>query len=162
MAWQPLRVGGGGFVTGLDIANDGTKVCRCDSFGAYIYSGGAWQQLCTTSRLPIGNQGALTNNGVYELRIAPGNSSVIYMFYGQANGSANPWLFVSTNQGVSFVQMSNWTLVAADGFSGSLRGCGPKAAVDPNNADDFLTTTDAGTTLEKSTARPEHQQLFLR
>src|SRR5260221_674975 len=75
--FQPLRVGGGGFITGIDIAPDGTKVCRCDSFGAYIYQGGKWQQLCTTSRLPVSAQGALTPSGVYELRIAPSNSQVL-------------------------------------------------------------------------------------
>jgi hypothetical protein len=36
-AWQTLKVGGGGYVRGLDFAPDGTMVGRTDTNGAYLY-----------------------------------------------------------------------------------------------------------------------------
>src|SRR5882762_6047641 len=114
--FQPLRIGGGGFVTGFDITADGTRVCRCDSFGAYIWNPGTskWDQLCTTTRLPAATQTLLSAHGVFELRIAPSNTNVLYMHYGQGNGNGNPWAFVSINKGQTWVQLTGWTLVAGD------------------------------------------------
>ena len=31
--WKPLRIGAGGWLTGIDIASDGTKVVRTDTYG---------------------------------------------------------------------------------------------------------------------------------
>ena len=50
--WQDLKVGGGGFVRGLDIAPDGTMVGRTDTNGAYLWNGSAWVQLVTASSMP--------------------------------------------------------------------------------------------------------------
>ena len=52
MGWQDLKVGGGGFVRGLDIAPDGTMVGRTDTNGAYLWNGTAWVQLVTASSMP--------------------------------------------------------------------------------------------------------------
>src|ERR1700730_590989 len=36
--WRPLRIGAGGWLTGLDISTDGsTRVVRTDTYGAYIW-----------------------------------------------------------------------------------------------------------------------------
>src|SRR5207244_5575668 len=45
--WKPLDIGGGGYVTGIDIAPDNTMVVRTDTYGAYIWNGTQWQQLIT-------------------------------------------------------------------------------------------------------------------
>ena len=37
--WLPLRIGAGGFLTGIDIAPDDTMVVRTDTYGAYIWNG---------------------------------------------------------------------------------------------------------------------------
>ena len=37
-SWQPLRIGGGGFIRGMDIAPDGTYVCNTDTYGAYYWN----------------------------------------------------------------------------------------------------------------------------
>lgn len=58
-----MRVGAGGLVIGIDAQADGTMVCRCDIYVAYVYNRtaqnpcntgglGAWQQLFTTAPLP--------------------------------------------------------------------------------------------------------------
>src|SRR5262249_2650881 len=78
--WEPLKVGAGGFVDGIDIAPDGTLVARTDTYGAYIWNGSQWQQLVTSTSLPAGfvtanftNNGDSLAQGVYEIQIAPSN-----------------------------------------------------------------------------------------
>lgn len=36
--WQTLKVGAGGLITGFEFADDKRMLCRCDTFGAYIWS----------------------------------------------------------------------------------------------------------------------------
>ena len=50
--WQTLKVGAGGWLTGMDIAPDGTMVVRADTYGAYIWNGTQWQQLVTSTSMP--------------------------------------------------------------------------------------------------------------
>ena len=45
--WQTLKVGAGGFVTGGDIASDGTNICRTDVGGGYWWNGSVWAPLGT-------------------------------------------------------------------------------------------------------------------
>ena len=43
--WRPLKIGGGGFLTGIDFSPDGTTRCvRTDTYGAYCYdaASGRW------------------------------------------------------------------------------------------------------------------------
>ena len=40
--WQPLPIGAGGYVRGIDIAPDGTMVARTDTYGAYLWNGTEW------------------------------------------------------------------------------------------------------------------------
>lgn len=121
--WQPVKIGAGGFVTGMDIARDGTMVARTDTYGAYIWNGSSWAQLVTTASMPGGVYGA---GGVYEIRIAPSNSNIIYM---EMDGG----IYRSVDRG------AHWALTAAPAFSlnpnGDARGDGDKMAIDPNNPD---------------------------
>lgn len=129
-AWKPLRVGAGGFVTGIDIAPDGTKVVRADSAGAFIWSDakGEWVPLLTYATMPKGEWGfevsAIT--GVFEVAIAPSNSSRIYVVY---NGS----VFRTDDKGKSFVKTSLTGIPAAP--NDDFRTFGRKMAVDPVNPD---------------------------
>ena len=50
--WQTLKVGAGGWLTGIDIAPDDTMVVRTDTYGAYIWNGTQWQQLVTSTSMP--------------------------------------------------------------------------------------------------------------
>ena len=93
--WQDLKVGGGGYVRGLDLAPDGAMIGRTDTNGAYLWTGSQWQQLVTSTSMP----GAFdfAGGGVYEIQIAPSNSSIMYMMY-------DGYVFKSTNKGTTWTQ----------------------------------------------------------
>jgi len=148
-----LRIGAGGQITSIDIQcdqgvgicnNSGTttKVIRTDTGGGYIYNPsaanpgnaggtGVWQQLATTTALPYnvyGLAGAenVNNLGVYEIRIAPSNTNVIYMSY-------NGYVLVSTNKGKTFCDtgLTKQTLSPND----NTKFMSPLMAIDPANPD---------------------------
>ncbi len=102
--WQTLKVGGGGWVTGISIANDGTMVVRTDTNGAYLWNGSQWVQLVTTSSMPAAFD--FSGHGVYEIQVAPSNSSIMYMTF-------DGYVFKTTNQGTT------WTQTAFAGFNDS-------------------------------------------
>src|SRR5262249_305199 len=79
--WQPLKLGAGGWLTGIDIAPDDTMVVRTDQYGAYIWNGTEWQQLVTSTSMPAGFLTPGSGQGVYEIQIAPSNTSTFYMMY---------------------------------------------------------------------------------
>ena len=156
--WKPLRIGAGGYVTGLDIAADGTKVVRCDSAGAFIWSSSAsqWVALLSTATMAATEWGHQVDplTGVYEVAIAPSNTSRIYIIY---NGK----VFRSDNRGASFAVtgLTKITASANDDF----RFLGKKMAVDPHNADvvyvgtqaeGLFFTTDGGANWQKHGAIP--------
>jgi hypothetical protein len=133
--WQDLKVGGGGFVRGLIVHSDGTMVGRTDTAGAYLWNGSSWVQLVTNTSMPasyIASQpvsvgGASGGPGVYEVAIAPQNSSIMFMNYGGL-------IFSSSNKGTTWTQTN---------FPSQGTGCNPndnyaqtgqKMAVDPNNS----------------------------
>ena len=86
-----LPIGGGGFVTGLDISSDGRRfVCRTDVANAYVRDEGeaAWRPLFspdTMVRRDYDPLPALNNKadgqGVAAVRIAPSNKDVIAASY---------------------------------------------------------------------------------
>jgi hypothetical protein len=134
-SWQDLKVGGGGWVRGLIVHSDGTMVGRTDTAGAYLYNGTSWVQLVTNTSIPAaylatdptGIGEASGGFGVYEIAIAPLNSSIMYMNFGG-------YVFSSANKGAT------WTQTA---FPSQGTGCNPndsnahsgqKMAVDPNNS----------------------------
>jgi photosystem II stability/assembly factor-like uncharacterized protein len=125
-AWRPIHVGAGGWLTGIDIAPDNTMVVRTDTYGAYIWSGTAWQQLVTTASMPAADVAIGHNQGVYEIRIAPSNSSILYMEY-----LGN--VYRSSDKGAT------WTKTAftpvKENPNDDYRTNGQKMAVDPHNPD---------------------------
>lgn len=172
-SWSTLKVGAGGFTRDIDIAPDGTKVCKIDVYGAYIWNPsvpstgnagglGVWEQLCQPGRIPIGDpaftkrltQPYYTSGGAWDVRIAPSNSNVIYMV----------WLgmmYKSTNKGVTFVNQTDNAggtfpirTVSSGNPNGGEAGPGPPMAIDPQNPNvcwvgDFggvFFTADGGTT----------------
>lgn len=151
-SWKVLKVGAGGFTRDIDIAPDGTKVCKIDVYGAYVWNPsvpstgnaggtGLWQQLCAPGRIPSGDPAftAATVNdyfaacGAWDIRIAPSNSSVFYMI----------WLgmmYKTTNKGITWVNQTNnagGTFPLQPASNGSPNtaenGPGPTMAIDPQN-----------------------------
>lgn len=133
--FSPLQIGAGGFLTGLDIAPDGTMVIRTDTFGAYKWNGTGWTQLLTIGAMPSGEAGHTAtgdwlSEGVYEIVIAPSNSLRFYMIY-------RGRVFVSNDRGNNWTK-TNFTAVSNcdpndQGSPG--RTTAQRMAVDPNNAD---------------------------
>src|SRR5438876_10598629 len=70
--WKPLKIGAGGFLTGMSTAQDNTIVLRTDTYGAYLWTGSQWQQLVTSTRMPASfvRAAQLYNSGVYEIQVA--------------------------------------------------------------------------------------------
>lgn len=132
-SWNTLAIGAGGFLRGIDIAPDGTIVANTDTFGAYIRNGSRWDQLVTSTRMPIGVQTPLNADGVYSIRIAPSNSSRLYMAYLNQ-------IFRSDNKGASFLQPG--TLGKTMSPNNGVAEYGPKMAVDPVNPDVCIVVTD--------------------
>src|SRR5581483_3787458 len=168
--WQTLKVGAGGWVTGLDIAPDGTMVGRTDTYGAYIWNGTQWQQLVTATSMPTAftTQDAIQpmygQQGVDEIQIASSNSSIMYMMY-------DGYLFKTTNKGTTWTQLTSFnggTQVASGSNDASYRMDGQRMAIDPNNANvvyvgtiqnGLFVTTDGGNTWSSVASVPGSTQV---
>lgn len=172
--FAPLAIGGGGWVTGLDVNSDGTLACRTDTCGAYsgnVTAGTRWQPVVNFASMPLHSVGIDANGnfaptiGVYEIRIAPSNSSVWYMMYSDDVSQLSVSLFKSTNKGATWTKLANFSALNITwGFhSGSpdflinendgYRMCSQKMAIhptDPNTVlvgtpkDGLFYTTDGG------------------
>ena len=158
--WSRIPMGPGGFISGFSFHADGTKVCRMDTSGAYRWNAAAsrWDMMVTANSI-TGDVGSIpatdtdqsygTNPGVYEIAIAPSDSSRIYMMWAHG-GDGRVWR--SDNRGTSFTK----TTRATDTFDANdaWRGAGRKLAVDPINKDVVICggpigaslSTDAGAT----------------
>lgn len=134
--WDTLKVGGGGYVTGIDVAADGTKVVRTDTYGGYVWNGTAWSQFVNKTSMPgayfgfNGSGDSLTGGGVFEVAIAPTNTAHFYMIYAGT-------VFSSTNSGATWTAASPavCSFVSRQDCdpNGSNKLQGPHIAVDPNN-----------------------------
>ena len=153
--WQDLKVGGGGFVRGLDIAPNGTMVARTDTNGAYLWNGTSWVQLVTASSMPAAFDFTAGGQGVYEIQIAASNTNIFYMQY-------DGYIFVSTNQGTTWTQ-TTFAQQTADSSNDSYGQVGQKMAIDPNNPNivyagtetaGMFVTTNGGTTWTSVSAVP--------
>ncbi len=162
-SWKTLKVGAGGFITGIDIHADGTKVIRTDTYGGYLWvngtSGGEWKQLINYSSMPSTEVGPnKLADWLYEIRIAPSNSNRFYMMF---HGS----VYRSDNKGATWI---NTTYSVSSTFSvismpADYRGNGQKMAIDPINSDivyvgtsdlGVWVTTNAGVTWSKINSIP--------
>lgn len=150
--FSQMKIGGGGLITGINIAPDGTRVCRCDTYGAYIWNAsganpgnagglGVWVPLLTTTSIPtsltiaangspLDSPTANGGKGAYEIIVDPNNSQNIWMiFYGH--------LLRSINKGVTWSRITSVAQdINAESNTGSgARQIGPHIAVDPQNSD---------------------------
>jgi len=106
--WSPISIDGGGYVTGMDFASDGTMVCRTDVGNAQVGTASTpWTRLLTSTSMPAnsfflnGSGNWIQSTGIYEIRIAPSNTQIFYMlYYGK--------VYKTTNQGVSWTLLSNF------------------------------------------------------
>lgn len=144
VGWSEMKIGPGGLVRQLQFADDGTAVCCCDTYGAYvgkpstmIGAGGTtkWSLAATTKGLPSGVV-TYTNpvlctfnsapNGVWDIGIGPGNSSVLVGLFG---GN----VYVSTNGGGTWVAASGVTTDTSEQSNGQNYSSQYSVAIDPIN-----------------------------
>jgi hypothetical protein len=129
-SWQELKVGAGGYVRGLAMAPDGTMVGRTDTNGAYLWNGSSWVQLLNSSSMPaaiIAKNPVQLGAGVYELQIAPSNTSIMYMVF-------DGYVFRSTNKGTTWTETAFAQNTAGTNPNDNYAQVGQKMAVDPNNS----------------------------
>ncbi len=125
--WENVNVGAGGFVTGLDFADDGGLVVRTDVYGGYRWNGTSMEQLLTTETMPAMDITLEAENGFYEIAIAPSDSSRIYFYW-------HEYVYVSSDGGDSFERTSmNFSM--SDGANNNYRTYNNRIAVDPVNPD---------------------------
>jgi len=134
--WQTLPLGAGGYICGMDIALDGTKVIRTDTYGAYRWNGSEWVQLITFASLPGAQSVDAQDKGVSELRIAPSNSSRLYMNFADVglHRYGNYQMYRSDDKGASWIPLS-LKMTKAHPNEGPYRLANQKMAVDPANPD---------------------------
>lgn len=97
--WKPVAIGGGGFITGLDVDAEGRSwVARTDVHGAYLWlpDQDRWAQLATRTAMPEAYRVANgANEGVYEIAVAPSDPARFYM-------ALKGRVFRSMDRGLSF------------------------------------------------------------
>ena len=128
--WDYAKIGGGGFITGGQVAADGTKFFRTDTSGAYLYDDatGRLSQIVPRN-LPAGVNVFLNGTGVYEAMIAPSNSKRLMAAYNDA-------LYGSTDGGDTFTLLkSGFTF---DSNSNAMRTYERHGQIDPQNPSHIL------------------------
>jgi hypothetical protein len=140
--WQTLPIGAGGFITGLDIASDGTKVIRTDTYGGYWWNGTRWVQLITNANFAALVPGltAISSSvdGIYEIKIAPSLTTRFAMIFLNK-------VYRSDDRGVTWND-SNLSMTNALANAGSSRLAQSKLCIDPNNPDHVFVGLPNGST----------------
>ncbi|GCE25145.1 hypothetical protein KDA_06290 [Dictyobacter alpinus] len=130
-SWKPLKIGGGGFVTGLAIhpTAAGVVYARTDVGGAYRWneSTQTWTQLIVTPAVP---NPAAGDYNVESIAVSKTNSQVVYVAVGDDIGNATGRILKSTNRGASWTDSGQrWSMAG----NGDYRTGSARIAVDPNN-----------------------------
>jgi photosystem II stability/assembly factor-like uncharacterized protein len=162
--WEPLKIGAGGFVTGIDFDRTGaTYVVRTDTYGAYVGDGsGAWSQLIRSDTMPadalrghLSRDTPWLSQGVYEIRVAPSDPRRLYMIF-----AGSVWR--SDDRGASWRAASEGYVAGALDPNDGHRTNGEKMAVDPANpevvyagsAEGLHVTTNGGASWRRVGAIP--------
>lgn len=155
-AWKQMKIGGGGWVVGMDIhpTEKGLMYCRTDVSGAYRWNPGnsTWKQIVTAGSMPRDYVGYGRYSGVESLVGAPGNPDIAYMAFKKQ-------IFRSKDRGESWVATTFGSKEVDMDANGEGRQEGERLGVDPNNSDVVYycpalggvpwTTDDGGATWRK-------------
>lgn len=154
-AWKPMKIGGGGWVVGMDVSPSEKDLIyvRTDVSGAYRWDPAAlaWKQVVTSKSMPAEYAIYGSFRGVDSIVSSPRDPDIAYMAYERQ-------IFRSTDRGES------WTPTSFDLHhvrmepNGEGRQEGERLAVDPRNSDvvyygsianGLWFTADAGVTWKK-------------
>ena len=160
--WKPVAIGAGGFITGMAFDPSGqTRLIRTDVYGAYIWDSGTslWRQLINAASMPAGDQNKSSAQGVYEIAVAPSNSSQLYMAF-------KGWVYSSSDRGAHWTRASSGPFPIAFDPNSNFRFHGPFMAVSPRNpnivllgtpANGVLRSTDGGHSWSQISSLPASQ-----
>jgi photosystem II stability/assembly factor-like uncharacterized protein len=149
--WKPISIGGGGYVSGIDMSDDGaTRMIRTDIGGAYRWDGSSkWIQMISADSMPAEDRVPGTGGGIFDLAISHSQASRAYMlFAGRAYRSDDGGAHWKRTAYAGHIMDSNDTCRAWDHFM----------AVDPQNPDvvvmagsvnGTMMTTDGGNTWQR-------------
>lgn len=147
--WKPVRVGAGGFVTGMTLhpMDPDVRYARTDVGNGYRWDAAASQWIPMIVRHVEDGTGLAAEylgppmvHGVESIQVDPSNRDVVYMAFilrtsndvrAQYPGSSGA-LYKSTDRGVNFTRTG---LNVPMQPNGPTRSWGERIAVDPNNSD---------------------------
>ncbi len=129
MEWGTLRIGGGGFVSGIVTGKD-VMYARTDVGGAYKYNyeTESWEQLL--GFINDSDRGLLS---VDAMAIDPTDDDTVYFLCGCAYFSAEKTVIFKTTDGGKTVKEIDVTDLIKVMGNGDGRQCGESIAVDPDN-----------------------------
>lgn len=155
--WNPMKIGGGGWVVGLSAspAEKGLIYARTDVSGAYRWdpAKSVWKQVVTSSSMPNDSVGYGRYLGVDSIVGAPGDANVAYMVLGsQPYALTAGQVFRSENRGETWTATQFKATGVKVEANGEGRQEGERLAVDPANSQvvyfgsigDGLWTTENG------------------
>jgi photosystem II stability/assembly factor-like uncharacterized protein len=170
--WKPVKLGGGGFVTGMAIhpSKGGPTYCRTDVGGAYKLVDGKWQQLITTQSVPLdvrntdySDIGVGVNRvgcyAVESIAIAPSDPNILLIAAGDTTDHPGV-LLKSTDAGKTFARTGLSVKMLANK---EFRFFNERLAVKPDDAnvilfgsrlDGLQRSTDGGKTWQRVPSAP--------
>ena len=172
--WKPMKIGGGGWVTGLDLSpsQKDVRYVRTDVSGAYRWepATSSWKQIVTERGMPAGEAAYGTYGGVDSLAGAPGNPDVAYMAYsGKPYGVAEGQVYKSLDRGETWKPTGFASNKVKMEPNGQGRQEGERLAVDPLDentvyygsiSDGLWVTPDGGASWSRvagvPAGRPDH------
>ena len=153
--WGSVSLGGGGYVTGMAVHDDGTIYLRTDVSGIFKNKGAYWQPL--TEWITKENKNLF---GIDGIAVASENSQIVYAAMGKYNYSSPSGVYKTTDGGATW---ENTGLNASFGGNQSDRMKGECIAVDPNcndivyvltNDNHMYLSKNAGESWEEVTSFP--------
>ncbi|MEM9379192.1 MAG: hypothetical protein AAGB93_04510 [Planctomycetota bacterium] len=158
IAWEPLKIGAGGFVTGVDAADDDTVIFRTDTSGAYLWDPVERRFEDLVGRIDPDLVQPFERRGTFEALVARGDSSRLWLL--QEIGTEDGFLLRSDDRGRTFEVMQGGFVFHAN--QGSMRLMNQHADVDPLDPDHFVfgdqlglwRTTDGGATVDEVPGLP--------
>ena len=157
--WKTVKMGGGGYVTGI-IASPGEKnliYAKTDVGGAYRWNEADQMWIPLTDWIDEDHKGHL---GIESIAIDPHSTNKVYMSAGLAYTSTKPAIFYSDDYGKTMKVIEVPFLIHGNGYG---RGCGERLVIDPKNTDilyygsredGLWKSTDAANSWEKVTSFP--------
>ena len=129
--WKPMKIGGGGFVTGMALHPTTPNIiyARTDTAGAYRWdaSTGTWSEMLLTTNVP---DPAHTVSAVESIAVSKTNDQVVYVAVGDDLSNQTGRILKSTDRGNTWADGGHrWYM----GGNSNYRMGGERLAVDPNN-----------------------------